>query len=550
MDLDKATERGGYCSVQELLERYRKFSAELDYTARNTKVNQIRRIVRDQCIKAAEQSQGIFSLSVPTGGGKTLSSLGFALNHAMKHNMDRVIYVIPYMSIVEQNANVFRSVLGADQVVEHHSSLDEDSMTVKSRLAAENWDAPIIVTTSVQFFETLFAAKSSRCRKLHNMVNCVVVLDEVQLVPIQFLYPILETMQLLVDHYQVSFVLSTATQPAFGEHTMGESKFKGLKNITEIIGNIDEVKTLYNSLKRVTVEIPEELSTPSPWDVIASELKQHDQVLCIVSDRKSCRELYHLMPQGTYHLSALMCGRHRSAIIETIKAKLARQEPVRVISTQLVEAGVDMDFPVVYRAMAGLDSIAQAAGRCNREGRLPEPGRVVVFNPPRKPPIGLLRKATDTTRGIFAMKPADILDYDLYTQYFKELYGKANSLDSKDIIPLLKPDKGELIIAFRTAAERFRMIDDSMQKPIVVRWDGSSDLIERLRHEGPSRMMMRKLQRYTVNIYNHDFNVMLQRGSLEEVHPHIFALTSEIEYSKDFGLIIEPILYDPEEMIL
>ena len=217
MNKEKADNRSGYCSIQELLERLNYFNKQLDKTSENTPVNQIRRNIRKRCIEMAAEPQGIFSLSVPTGGGKTLSSLAFGLEHALKHNLDRIIYVIPYTSIIEQNANVFRKALGEDQVVEHHSSLDEDDSTPKSRLASENWDAPVIVTTSVQFFETLFAAKPSRCRKLHNIANSVVILDEAQLVPVEYLTPILETMQLLVDHYHVSFVISTATQPAFGE---------------------------------------------------------------------------------------------------------------------------------------------------------------------------------------------------------------------------------------------------------------------------------------------------------------------------------------------
>ena len=546
----KASDRGGYCSMLELLERYNQYVKKLDVTSANTQLNETRRNIRAKCVEMADKPQGVFSLSVPTGGGKTLSSLAFALEHAIKHKLDRVIYVIPYTSILEQNADVFRSVVGSDQVVEHHSSLDEDGSTAKSRLSAENWDAPIIVTTSVQFFESLFAAKPSRCRKLHNIVNSVVVLDEAQLVPVEFLTPILETMQLLVEYYQVSFVVSTATQPAFGERIVDGNKFAGLKKITEIMGDGDAVRILYDSLKRVAVQLPEDLHAISDWKDIADELKQHEQVLCIVSDRKSCRDLHGLMPQGTFHLSALMCGQHRSHVIEEIKQKLKNNEPIRVISTQLVEAGVDMDFPVVYRALAGLDSIAQAAGRCNREGRLQEPGRVIVFNAPKKPPLGILRKAADTTRSMFAVSREDPLAYNLFETYFTELYWKANSLDAKEIVPLLIPDRQECGIYFRTAAERFQMIDDSLQKTILVRYGESGKLIDSLRFKGPDRTLMRKLQRYTVNVHNGEFIEMLQRGSIQEVQPKIFALTSDIEYSQDVGLMVDVTLYDPGQLII
>lgn len=550
MDNTRSSNRGGYCSMPELLKQFNQFMKQLDEKSENTSVNEIRRNIRIKCIQVAKERQGIFSLSVPTGGGKTLSSLAFSLEHALTHNLNRIIYVIPYTSIIEQNADVFRTAVGEDQVVEHHSSLDEDDSTPKARLASENWDAPVIVTTSVQFFESLFAAKSSRCRKLHNIVNSVIILDEAQLVPTEYLNPILETMQLLVDHYGVSFVISTATQPSFKENTAAGKTFKGLKDITEIMGDENDVKLLYDSLRRVQVQLPEDLRSESSWEAISLELMQYDQVLCIVSDRKSCRELHSLMPEGTYHLSALMCGQHRSKVIEEIKQKLKNQEPVRVISTQLVEAGVDMDFPVVYRALAGLDSIAQAAGRCNREGKLLGLGKVIVFMAPKKPPMGILRKAADTTRSIFSTNPQEPLEYGLFEKYFSELYWKANSLDSKDIVSLLSREQQEGSIYFRTAAERFRLIDDSLQKTVLVRYGEGETLIEQLKSKGPERWLMRKLQRYTVNVYNADFNKMLGEGVIEEVQPKIFALAARITYSKDVGLLVDETLFDPDKFII
>lgn len=548
MDGEKADNRGNYCTMKELLARFERFSQELDARASNTKINGIRRQIREKCLTAAEEAKGVFSLSVPTGGGKTLSSLAFGLKHAKKYELDRIIYVIPYTSILEQNADVFKNVVGKDQVVEHHSSLDEDGVTAKSRLAAENWDAPIVVTTSVQFFESLFAAKSSRCRKLHNIAKSVVVLDEAQLAPIEYLNPILEAMQLLVDHYQVSFVISTATQPAFEEQVLGRDKFKGLSEVKEIMGTEDEVKKLYESLQRAQVILPEDMNEETSWEAIAEKLKQHQQVLCIVSDRKSCRTLHGLMPEGTIHLSALMCGQHRSEVIQKIREKLKKNEMVRVISTQLVEAGVDFDFPVVYRALAGLDSIAQAAGRCNREGSLTELGKVFVFNAPKKPPLGILRKAAETTRSILAGSQKDPLNFAIYKTYFQELYWKANSLDKKEIIKLLTPD-GECGIYFRTAAEQIRLIDDSLQKTILVRFGEGEDWIELLKAKGPERWLMRKLQRYTVNLYNEEFNQLLKRGSIEEIGYDIFALSSNLEYSDEVGLLLEGAMFDSERFI-
>ena len=271
MELNKANIRGRFCSISELIDRFNLFVKHLDKDSEDTPVNRIRREIRAKCVQKLRKHK-VFSLSVPTGGGKTLSSLAFALEHANVHNLKRIIYVIPYTSIIEQNADVFRSALGDDQVIEHHSSIDEDEVTTKSRLAAENWDAPVIVTTSVQFFESLFAAKSSRCRKLHNLVGSVIILDEAQLVPVNYLAPILETMQLLVDHYRVSFVISTATQPAFKERMVDGHLFKGFRNVKEIMGDEDDVKLLYQALMRNRVQFPNDLSTVSSWEEIANEL--------------------------------------------------------------------------------------------------------------------------------------------------------------------------------------------------------------------------------------------------------------------------------------
>jgi len=551
MDRERASLRHGYCSMPELLERLNRYYDQLTKAAKakDLSINRIRQWIRQRCVEMAKEPQGVFSLSVPTGGGKTLSSLSFALEHAVHHHLDRVIYVIPYTSIIEQNAEVFRKALGDDQVVEHHSSIVEDDLTPRLRLAAENWDAPVIVTTSVQFFESLFASSASRCRKVHNIARSVVILDEAQLLPVEFLSPILETLQLLVDRYGVTVVICTATQPALGERQVGDNRFPGLRNIREIIGSPGDVKRLYDSLRRVRVVFPENILEPASWEEIAGQLSKHEQVLCVVSDRRSCRELHSLMPKGTYHLSALMCGQHRSHVIKEIKNKLAQNEPCRVISTQLVEAGVDLDFPVVYRAFAGLDSIAQAAGRCNREGKLPGLGQVVVFIPPKPPATGILRKAFETTRSLCgALEQVDPLDHGIYEDYFSQLYWKVNSLDVHDITTLLNPTRTDLGIQFRSAADRFRIIDDHDQKTILVRYGEGNQLIDLLKYKGPDRGLLRKLQRYAVNIHTKDFHTLLARGSIEEVQPGIYAMTSEVEYDGVVGLMID-VQFDPGDLI-
>ncbi len=546
MNPENTVLRRNNIDFSKLLNNFNEYMDKKEETAEDTQVNQIRKKVREKCVELASEPMGVFSLTVPTGGGKTLSSLAFALNHAVKHNLDRVIYVIPYTSIIEQNADVFRSALGEESVVEHHSNISDEKETEQTRLASENWDAPVIVTTSVQFFESLFASKPSRCRKLHNIVNSVVVLDEAQMLPVNYLEPILKTLKLLVEKYRVSIVLSTATQPALKEHTVGGVDFPGFENITEIMGN--GVSELYDSLNRVKLYMPEDLTSPKPWEELSGELLQYPQVLCIVSDRKSCRELHSLMPEGTFHLSALMCGAHRSVKIKEIKQKLENDEPVRVVSTQLVEAGVDIDFPVVYRAMAGLDSIAQAAGRCNREGKNSEQGKVVVFKSPRSVPAGILRKAENTLKLIISEIEPNYLEPASFERFFTELYWKANNLDSEKISELLS---NYLNISFKTASSKFKLIDDTIQKTILVRYDGESEkLIQNLIKYGKSRSLMRKMQRYAVNIYNREFDSLLEKGLIEEVQDGLYALTSNLSYNDDIGLIIDKVLYEPEKYII
>jgi CRISPR-associated endonuclease Cas3-HD len=549
MEGEKTGLRGSYLSMPELLERFDAYMNEKTKGALSdspSAVMRARQSVLADCRAAAALSPGFFSLTVPTGGGKTLSSMAFALEHSVRYKKDRVIYVIPYTSIIEQNADVFREAVGADQIVEHHSNLDDDDSTPRARLAAENWDAPVIVTTSVQFFESLFSAKTSRCRKLHNIANSVVVLDEAQLLPSDFLEPIIAAMKMLSDHYRTSFVICTATQPIL-EKQNDFPQFPGLPadSVREIIR---DVPSLYKELRRVKVLPPTDLRTPKSWEEVASELSSTERDLCVVSDRKSCRELYSLMPKGTYHLSALMCAQHRSKRIAEIKAQLEEDGPVRVVSTQLVEAGVDFSFPTVYRAMAGLDSIAQAAGRCNREGELTAQGKlgkVVVFVPPRAAPAGILRKAADTAAAMLTAGLEDPIDSEAFAPYFSELYWKANSLDAKGIMGLLKPDMPDCGIQFRSAAEAFRIIDDKNQKAILVPYREGEKLIAELKAKGPERWLLRKLQRYSVNVYENQFRELQGRGSLEEVSPGIFALTCAIEYSDDIGLLVDEMPTDP-----
>ena len=549
MDEDKTQARQQFPELAEMLPVFnrsmeKKVAQLIVEQSANTPVNRIRADVLAQCRKQAVLPPGMFSLTVPTGGGKTLSSLAFALEHAKHHAKRRVIYAIPYTSIIEQTADVFRGIFGKNDVVEHHSNFDVDRETTRSRLAAENWDAPLIVTTNVQLLESLFAARTSRCRKLHNLVNSVIVLDEAQLLPPEFLQPILDTLNLLTTHYGVTVVLSTATQPALNtvKDSFGRTTRKGLNNVREIIADVDG---LYADLERVDIQIPANFNQPTDWESLATELCQHDSVLAIVNTRKDCRELWECMPTGTLHLSALLCGAHRSAIIADIKERLKRGEAIRVISTQLVEAGVDLDFPVVYRALAGLDSIAQAAGRCNREGGLAGKGKVVVFVPPKPAPRGLLRFGEDATKDVWHNRPEKPLARELFTRYFNRFLSMP-SLDEHGIGNTLKCGK-EFEVQFRTAAEKFRLIDDRETQAVFVRYNADSEvLINLLRTKGPERWLMRKLQRHAVTIYRYDLNRLLQNGDIKAIenYPDLYAQVGDTLYHKETGLLLaeSPIL--------
>ncbi len=540
MDDERAGLRGGYPDLESLRARFDRHMDSLMEAAPDSPVNRLRGDILRQCRERAADAPGFFSLTVPTGGGKTLSGMAFALDHAIRHGKRRIVHVIPYTSIIEQTADIFRGIFG-EAVIEHHSSLDPDRETARSRLATENWDAPVIVTTSVQFFESLFAARTSRCRKLHNLVNSVVVLDEAQLLPPAFLQPILDALNLLVEHYGVTVVLSTATQPALETRrdSFGKTRLRGLDKVREIINDPD---ALYAALERVRVRLPDDLNTGRDWPAIADEIARHDSVLAIVNTRRQARELHALLPPDTIHLSALMCGQHRSDVIADIKRRLADGEPVRVVSTQLVEAGVDLDFPVVYRALAGLDSIAQAAGRCNREGRL-ERGEVVVFVPPEPAPPGVMRRAAAKTVSVLATNGGDPLARGNFSHFFRLFYDEAE-LDEKEIGRLLTPGDG-LEVQFRTAARRFRIIDETGQAVLVRYYRDEDDreidlLLNTLRTEGPSRWLMRKLQRYSVNASDWHFRQLQDDCQIEEIHPGIWAqMEGTTIYDPVLGLALE-----------
>lgn len=542
MDKNKHAQRPTFPTLNELKSKLDYKMKKMMMDAPDTHVNRIRADILARCRAAAMQAPGLYSLTVPTGGGKTLSGTAFALEHATypKHNKSRIIYVIPYTSIIEQTADELRKYFGPENVIEHHSNIapEREKEAPQHTLAAENWDAPIIVTTSVQFFESLYAAKPGRCRKLHNIVNSVVILDEAQLLPPELLYPCVESLNRLITDYRVTVVLSTATQPALPNLCLAPQ---------EIISGTD---ALYDQLNRTNIVFPNDMNKPRDWPSLAAELTEYKQVLCIVNTRRDCYALWKEMPEGTVHLSALMCGEHRSQIIADIKKRLPHGETLRVISTQLVEAGVDMDFPVVYRALAGLDSINQAAGRCNREGTLAELGQVKVFIAPKPAPPGLLRKGEDTTRELTAT-PGFLPDTpDAFRRYSKHYYASINDNGEnwwrERLVKNVNPDGN---VQFRTAGQEFRLIKDQTV-PIIVRFGDNDKLIDKLRFAGLSRELMRALQRYTVNIKPDVANRLLLEKRIEEIQDGIFVQADTNLYNTQIGLDIYSDAYNPKDLCI
>ena len=549
-----------------------------------TPVNRRRAEVLAACRAKAAGAPGTYTLTVPTGGGKTLASLAFALTHAAQHGKRRVVMVIPYTSIIEQTAEVYREVfapLGDGVVIEHHSNAESDERdeNARSRLACENWDAPVIVTTSVQLFESLFARKTSRCRKLHNLANSVLVLDEAQLLPVEYLQPVVDVLRLLVKDHGVTVVLCTATQPTLTSQPLFGGK--GLRGYGpgEVTAIIDDEAGLYAALQLVWVHLPADLKTPQPWAVTTEALMRHEAVLAIVSRRADARELYEGLKRelptgarGLWHLSALMCPQHRSEVIADIKAALVARrealargedaEPVRVVSTQLVEAGVDLDFPVVFRALAGLDSVAQAAGRCNREGRLAM-GQVHVFVPPKAPPPGLMRQAAQTCALVWdgGGEGGDPLALDHIERYFKRLFADAD-LDRKGICEALRLqiDRQEqaLAVRFRDASDNFKLIDNEDAATVIVRYHSArcredvNVLLRMLEREGPARWLMRKLQRYGVTVYQHDLKKLVQGGDVRELPqvPGLYVQTeSDVFYDPVMGAQVGGAPGDPASYV-
>ena len=524
-------DRGNYDSIDTLQKRLSDYTSK--WAEATTELNRLRNDIRKDCVAAGRSEKGLFSLTVPTGGGKTVSSLAFALEHAQKHNMQRVIYVIPYTSIIEQNAAVFREILGEYNVVEHHSEADhfyDENLPEKQKspaLAAENWDAPIIVTTAVQFFESLYANRPSKCRKLHNIANSVVIFDEAQSIPVGHLLPCMAVIGTLVNHFGVSAVMCSATQPFVADLF---EKFAPKMPVREICR---DVKGLFDALERVNYS----KVLPCSIEELVSKISGESQTLCIVNTRKTAKDLFAMLPEeGSYHLSTLMTPDLRKKTLQEIKNRLNCGRSCRVISTSLIEAGVDIDFPTVYREMTGLDSIVQAAGRCNREGkRNKESCLVTVFELDRKVPpmlkinIGASKEALQTTEEIGSKEAVD-----RYFRSFRSLIGNEN-IDKTDAVKHFENGLSGCLLPFKTVAESFHLIDQNT-KTVYIPTKESAELIECIRKGNADRNTYRKAGRFAVNVYEDHFIELLKAGDIEEISPGAAVLVNLKQYDEKTGL--------------
>ncbi|MDN5344221.1 MAG: CRISPR-associated endonuclease/helicase Cas3 [Clostridia bacterium] len=505
-------------------------------------VNQIRQEIYHHCYVKAGLLPGFFSLTVPTGGGKTRSGMAFALRHALRYAKQRVIVAIPYTSIIEQTADVYRGIFGADCVLEHHSTVsppaDPENPSPEelwARLASENWNAPLIVTTTVQLFESLFANNSSSCRKLHNIAGSVIILDEVQTLPVNLLEPILDVLKQLVQFYGVSVVLCSATQPA-----LEDSPFlSGLPDVREII---PEPQKYFNMLNRVAYQLSP-TSEEWTWEQVAGVLQQSPQGMAVVNTKQDALALLKALDDPeALHLSTLLCGAHRRQVLQEIRRRLQNGQPCRLVATQVVEAGVDLDFPLVLRALGPLDRIVQAAGRCNREGRL-QVGRVIIFKPAEGHlPPGSYKTGTEIA-AILLNSRADLNDITLYRTYFQRLY-QSSTLDAKNI------QASRYSFNYPEVAQKFQMIEQRVT-PLVVRYHSGpgdtlvDELLNQIQYQRFNRNLLRQLQSYIVNVQSYAITSLQKEGLAHEISPGLYEWLGS--YDEVLGLVTTA--RDPSELV-
>ncbi len=529
--------RGQYESFETLSRRFDEYMASLLSGAEETPINRRRREIYERCREIAPFPPQMFTLTVPTGGGKTLSSMAFALDHLKHHNLERIFYVIPYTSIIEQNAATFRKIFGSRNVLEHHSNFDpktlsddDDGASVKRLLeiSAENWDMPITVTTNIQFFESLFSNKRSRCQKIHNLARSVIILDEAQMLPTDFLRPCLQVLSELVQNYGSTVVICTATQPKLG-NLLDES--------IRPVEIMDSPAELYEAFRRVHVN---DLGSLSDEELVTG-LQKHHRVLCIVNTRAHARHLHTALSEygRWYHLSARMCPVHRRKQLREIKNLLKAGEGCRVISTQLIEAGVDIDFPVVYRVIAGIDSIAQAAGRCNREGKA-ERGEVYVFRSTEGHGQATSWQHLTAEVGRMVLDAHDDpLSLPAVESYFQKLYSYKGDegLDQKGILQSFEKRARELAFPFEEVGWMFSIIEQGTKDLIVPYGEDGRALLGELRASESPWKYARYLQGYTVAIYPNEFRELERADKIDLFGDKFYVLNDMDQYSEETGLI-------------
>jgi CRISPR-associated endonuclease/helicase Cas3 len=504
-----------------------------------TVVNRIRKEVYELCDRAALGKPGIYRMTVPTGGGKTRSGLAFALRHAAENQMDRVIVTIPFTSIIDQTAKEYRKILGADVVLEHHSQVNvpanenQDIAQISLRLASENWDAPLIVTTTVQLFESLFSNKPGKVRKLHNLSRSVIVIDEVQALPPELLTPTLDILRELVERYGVTVVLSTATQPVFEESNYLKP-FQGLQVHEIVPPNI--YKEHFKKLERVKYYRKGE---PISWQELADEISAEKQVMVVLNTRKDALSLIEALKDkgNVFHLSTLLCGIHRRLILREVKRRLKNGLPVRLISTQVIEAGVDIDFPTVYRAIGPFDRIVQAAGRCNREGK-PSPGRVVIFEPSEgRTPRGPYKTGLEKAKLLLMQHDiSELHNPELYSIYFEKLFADVDT-DKKKI------QTHREVLDYPTVASEYRLIEQNTV-PVLINFDSATKRLKEWKRH-PCRRTWQRLQPLLVNMFDYEVQKLKAEGWLEPISEGLY-LSSGM-YDKLKGLV--PAIYDPSDLI-
>lgn len=509
-------------------------------------VKQARRDILNSCLAAANRKGPLFSLTVPTGGGKTFSSMAFALRRAqLDSSIRRIVIVVPFLSIIEQNAAAYREAFEDDVILEHHSAAQESADTEGEyrspfgRVAYENWDAPIVITTSVRFFESLFSNHPRDVRRMASLAQSIVILDEIQTLPRAYVSCTLSLINGLASHWGTSFVFCTATQPALETSSTATGPDPRFPS-----GTLDEIvpdpPLLFARLQRVTTEWRKEKLS---WGQIAEEMTRQPQALAIVNTRRAAAELYAELRRcsaAALHLSNQMCPAHRLLRLAEVRRRVAANEPCHLAATQLVEAGVDIDFPMVWRALAPLDSIAQAAGRCDREGRLTQmagrpAGKLVVFEPVEDSmPPEVYKEGAAITRMMLAAGDVSWADPNTIRRYFDELYHKGAALDPAGIEMLRKE------FQFKSVSNLVQWIDDRSEPVLVPFDDQARELARQIPFSGFGLAQIRRAQKYTVNVPPHVLRRGMAIGSIYRLVDGVdyFALREGL-YSDEQGIQIE-----------